>query len=77
MALDVKEMWGYIALDESTELNSTAEGSEKEMTYELPNGNIITVGADRFRVSTLKHPIDHVVATKCDDLETIWHQLHR
>merc|ERR1712122_392962 len=39
----------YIALDYDTELKSTAESSDKEKTYELPDGNIITVGAERFR----------------------------
>ena len=46
---DVKEKLCYIALDYDTELKSTAESSDKEKTYELPDGNIITVGAERFR----------------------------
>ena len=29
-----------------TELKSTAESSDKEKTYELPDGSIITVGAE-------------------------------
>merc|ERR1712194_398197 len=35
---DVKEKLSYITLD-----------SDKEKTYELPDGNIITVGSERFR----------------------------
>merc|ERR1712122_373478 len=46
---DLKEKLCYIALDYDTELKSTAESSDKEKTYELPDGNIITVGAERFR----------------------------
>ena len=46
---DVKEKLCYIALDYDTELKSIAESSDKEKTYELPDGNIITVGAERFR----------------------------
>ena len=46
------------------------------MTYELPRGNIITAGAERVRVSTLKHLIVDVVAMKCYDSEKIWHRLH-
>merc|ERR1712122_321905 len=32
-----------------TEMKSAAESSDKEKTYELPDGNIITVGSERFR----------------------------
>ena len=38
----------YIALDHDTQLTSAAVADE-EKTYELPDGNIITVGAKRFR----------------------------
>ncbi len=43
---DVKEKLSYIALDFDTE---ASESSDKEKTYELPDGNIITVGSERFR----------------------------
>merc|ERR1712224_599254 len=46
---DVKEKLSYIALDFDSELNSTSESSDKERTYELPDGNIITLGNERFR----------------------------
>merc|ERR1711890_220602 len=39
----------YIALDFDTEMKAAAESSDKEKTYELPDGNIITVGSERFR----------------------------
>merc|ERR1712179_898069 len=39
----------YIALDYDTEMKLATESSDKEKTYELPDGNIITVGAERFR----------------------------
>ena len=48
---DVKEKLCYVALGNGTELKSTAACSDKEETYELPDGNIITVGTKRFQPS--------------------------
>merc|ERR1712032_665347 len=38
-----------IVLDFDTEMKEASESSDKEKTYELPDGNIITVGGERFR----------------------------
>jgi len=46
---DIKEKLCYVALDYDAEIKLSNESSEKEKTYELPDGNIITVGAERFR----------------------------
>merc|ERR1712007_87339 len=46
---DVKEKLSYIALDFDMEMKAAGESSDKEKTYELPDGNIITVGSERFR----------------------------
>merc|ERR1712073_179010 len=46
---DVKEKLCYIALDFDTEMKNAAESSDKEKTYEWPDGNIIAVGRDRCR----------------------------
>ena len=45
---DVKEKLAYIALDFDTEMKEASGSSDKEKTYELPAGNIITVGSKRF-----------------------------
>merc|ERR1712217_19414 len=39
---DVKEKLAYIALDFDTEMKAATETSDKEKTYELPDGNIIS-----------------------------------
>merc|ERR1719159_2124582 len=46
---DVKEKLSYIALDFDSEMKSALENTEKEKSYELPDGNILNVCNERFR----------------------------
>eukprot|EP00924_Labyrinthula_sp_SR-Ha-C_P015235 augustus_masked-scaffold_9-processed-gene-12.7-mRNA-1 protein AED:0.33 eAED:0.33 QI:0/-1/0/1/-1/1/1/0/378 len=46
---DVKEKLCYIPLDFDTDMKSSSESSDAEKTYELPDGEVITVGSERFR----------------------------
>jgi len=46
---DVKEKLSYVAIDYEDEMKQAESSSDIEEQYELPDGNIITVGNERFR----------------------------
>merc|ERR1711998_237224 len=42
---------GYVALDFDSELRAAQKSPDSEKTYELPDGNLVTIGNERFRCS--------------------------
>ena len=66
---DIKEKLAYVAEDYESELAKADTSSDIEKNYELPDGQVITVGAERFRCPEVCQFIDLYISS--------WHHVHQ
>jgi len=50
---DIKEKHCYVALDYDEEMKKAGASPEIDVTYELPDGNLVNLGNERFRCPEL------------------------